>query len=777
MASGVIKLTRNISAAGTNDRVKASATDPVPNYLDAKVDNVTIEVSSDKLQIKEGGVDSTEIAALAVTEDKITAGAVTNLKINADSDALDNVSGVSGATVTAALDNLETVSDNHIADLANPHQVTPAQIAAGTDDITNDSTITGTTATDALNNLQILGETGGATISISSDYTITDDDGAGFVIATAGATPRTVTMPTLADNTGRIITIKKLDAGLGSVTVTGEGVETINGQTNFYLGEAGATVKLRANGDDWVVLNKDFYFFSAHYIDGAEEDAVFFGPHAGESWTPGSGMNDLCFFGSNAGRYNLGNSVVAIGEDCGENNTGDDCVLAGEDAGRNNDGNSATLLGRDAGWDNSGNFIVGVGRQTGRNNTGTYVTAIQALACSNNTGSNTIGIGRTAANWIDGDHNIYIGMYAGQNLTGAHQTGDRVVGIGKQTAQFLIASDCVCLGAFAGQNNTEDNRLFIHSSASDVGEDALITGHFTEKWVKINDDLIVMGEIQSLANAPIILNANGTGAIQIDSGGNARGEHAIDLQKVRTLDTQVASGRYSFIAGGQLNRATATCSHAEGFNTLAQASAAHAEGLNTVASGANSHAEGQNTGASGSSAHSEGIFTSAPGNSSHAGGFHSKASRSGEFARASNWINYSGDSQYMINAQRKITSDAAQTELTIDGAAPSTSNRLILPAKTTWTFAVSVAAYNTDDNLGAGWQFKGVIKRDALSNTIMIGTLGEDSWEEGTMSACNVTVEADDTNDSLVVLVTGLAGKNIRWHAKIDTNQMTYGTG
>lgn len=35
--------------------VKASSTDASPGYLDAKVDDVTLEVSGDKLQIKSGG--------------------------------------------------------------------------------------------------------------------------------------------------------------------------------------------------------------------------------------------------------------------------------------------------------------------------------------------------------------------------------------------------------------------------------------------------------------------------------------------------------------------------------------------------------------------------------------------------------------------------------------------------------------------------------------------------------------------------------------------------
>jgi len=45
----------DVSASGSDDKkVKASSTDTTPGYLDAKVDDTTIEVSSEKLQVKSG---------------------------------------------------------------------------------------------------------------------------------------------------------------------------------------------------------------------------------------------------------------------------------------------------------------------------------------------------------------------------------------------------------------------------------------------------------------------------------------------------------------------------------------------------------------------------------------------------------------------------------------------------------------------------------------------------------------------------------------------------
>lgn len=58
----------------------------------------------------------------------------------------------------------------------------------------------------------------------------------------------------------------------------------------------------------------------------------------------------------------------------------------------------------------------------------------------------------------------------------------------------------------------------------------------------------------------LILAPGGTGALQIDSGGNARGNYAVDLQHRRVTATEVASGNNSFIGNGYKNTASSTYS-------------------------------------------------------------------------------------------------------------------------------------------------------------------------------------------------------------------------
>jgi hypothetical protein len=64
-------------------------------------------------------------------------------------------------------------------------------------------------------------------------------------------------------------------------------------------------------------------------------------------------------------------------------------------------------------------------------------------------------------------------------------------------------------------------------------------------------------------NANLVIAPNGTGALVADipdgtaTGGNARGNWAVDLQRLRTLSNRVSSGVLSTVLGGQDNKSTA----------------------------------------------------------------------------------------------------------------------------------------------------------------------------------------------------------------------------
>lgn len=118
--------------------------------------------------------------------------------------------------------------------------------------------------------------------------------------------------------------------------------------------------------------------------------------------------------------------------------------------------------------------------------------------------------------------------------------------------------------------------------------------------------------------------------------------------------------------------------------------------------------------------------------------------------------------QYVLKAS---TTDATVTEMLINGG-----TRLALSNDSTWMFHVQVVARRTDvDGESASYKFEGCIDRNAnAASTALVGTvlstiLAEDS------TAWDVTVDADTTNGSLRLRVTGEAAKSIRWVAFVRT--------
>lgn len=90
-------------------------------------------------------------------------------------------------------------------------------------------------------------------------YTILDADGYDLVYATTTLTAsRTVTLPTLADNLGRTITIKNLSSAAAyQILVVGEGAETIDGYADWPLPIQGDYITVKAEAVGWAVVEKN----------------------------------------------------------------------------------------------------------------------------------------------------------------------------------------------------------------------------------------------------------------------------------------------------------------------------------------------------------------------------------------------------------------------------------------------------------------------------------------------------------------------------------------
>jgi hypothetical protein len=89
------------------------------------------------------------------------------------------------------------------------------------------------------------------------------------------------------------------------------------------------------------------------------------------------------------------------------------------------------------------------------------------------------------------------------------------------------------------------------------------TPNFTESNYFFNSKTgVKLVASNSVTDVDIVFAPKGNGAIMVqqpsgnNAGGNNRGNHAIDLQMLRTHAEEVASGDYSFVAGGRNNKAS-----------------------------------------------------------------------------------------------------------------------------------------------------------------------------------------------------------------------------
>lgn len=141
--------------------------------------------------------------------------------------------------------------------------------------------------------------------------------------------------------------------------------------------------------------------------------------------------------------------------------------------------------------------------------------------------------------------------------------------------------------------------------------------------------------------------------------------------------------------------------------------------------------------------------------------------RSGEIILANGSFSNNGDSQTSEMIARRQTTDATLTEIFLDGI----SQRVSIINNSIAFFTVDVVGLQTGGLSGTSGaaiahKYEGVIKN--ISNTTtLISTPTQMIIDEDISTNWAVTVDADDTNDTLRIRVQGEANKNINWVARI----------
>lgn len=98
-------------------------------------------------------------------------------------------------------------------------------------------------------------------MAIDTGFTMDDVTRQPFLLVTTGASTITVVLPTVADNIGAIIYVKKVDAGAGKVVLDGEGAETINGYATWTMHGLNTWVRLIGTATGWIVIDGKAKYF------------------------------------------------------------------------------------------------------------------------------------------------------------------------------------------------------------------------------------------------------------------------------------------------------------------------------------------------------------------------------------------------------------------------------------------------------------------------------------------------------------------------------------
>ena len=136
----------------------------------------------------------------------------------------------------------------------------------------------------------------------------------------------------------------------------------------------------------------------------------------------------------------------------------------------------------------------------------------------------------------------------------------------------------------------------------------------------------------------------------------------------------------------------------------------------------------------------------------------------------------SGRQQLATLLLGRETTDATATRLTSNASGAGTTNQVILPNNSAYTFQGTCIANVTGGGNTSGWKFEGVIKRGAnaastalvaaVTPTVIAQDVGAVTWV--------LAVTADTTNGGIKVEVTGAAATTIRWVAQIETTEVTF---
>lgn len=153
-----------------------------------------------------------------------------------------------------------------------------------------------------------------AILAVTADYAITDVFTYNTFLVDPSDGDITVTLPTVADNSDRVITVKVSVLG-GKVTVDGEGGEEIEGAGSIYLQNLGDILTVISDGTQWNIL-KLRQSYDTGWINRSD-------------WTNVHMGSVVLDYDNLAGAFTVGETITGAGGDTGivQSDTGSTLVL------------------------------------------------------------------------------------------------------------------------------------------------------------------------------------------------------------------------------------------------------------------------------------------------------------------------------------------------------------------------------------------------------------------------------------------------------------------
>jgi len=325
------------------------------------------------------------------------------------------------------------------------------------------------------------------------------------------------------------------------------------------------------------------------------------------------------------------------------------------------------------------------------------------------------------------------------------------------------------------------------SSKLHVVGDAVLTGQLLGSNYTVGTaDSVTQANIAitnnhvGFADSAIVITPKGVGAFIVGpkpdgtaTGGNARGNYAVDLQISKTANTQIAAGINSVITGGKLNTASGELSFVGGGNTNQAGSYLAAVG---AGSGNNSNGYASYVGC-GTSNTANGSWAFVGGGTNNvasadmafvSGGRNASANRYALNAHSAGQFSQVGDAQKTTAVFRNKTTTNSAVELFLDGALQRytiTSSKII-------SMLINITGTKSDGSAVAHYVRQYSIKNigGTTSQVYAAVTVGTDN-----AAGTSIAISADDTNDSLKIEVTGVAAETWRWVASVDAVEVGHG--